>query len=336
MYPLYLLISSVIAVLTTYYLLKWWIGQAHRLGFTGKDMNKPEKHDVAEAGGVWVSTGAAFGILSFIALNKYLSRNPSYEEELMALALLLFMSSFLGFLDDLLGWKKGIKPIYRVLVMVPLSIPLVVIKAGYSKMAIPFIGVVDFGLIYPLVLVPIGVMGASNAFNMLAGYNGLEALQGVLLMLFTAIFSYIHGIYSVFTASIIMLATLLAFLKHNWYPARVFPGNSLTYGVGAYYASLVILGNFEKYGLMLFALYFLELVLFIRGLKHGVYKENFGIPQPDGTLKPPYDKCYSLTHLAIKIQLKIRGKATEKGVVYFIALLQIIIGIISLLIIKYV
>ena len=332
----YLVPAIIVSVITTLYMLKWWISVAHKLGFTGKDMNKKGNVQVAEAGGVWVSVGAAFGILAFIALEKYVEQTAFYEEELMALALLLFMSSFLGFLDDLLGWKKGIRAIYRVLIMLPLSIPLVVIKAGYSKIAIPLIGVVDLGILYPLVLVPIGVMGASNAFNMLAGYNGLEALQGILLMFFTAIFSYIYGLNHVFIASVIMLFTLLAFLKYNWYPARVFPGNSLTYGVGAYYASLVILGNFEKYGLLLFTPYFIELILFLRGLRNGVYKENFGIPQPDGTLKPPYDKCYSLTHCAIKLQIILRGKATEKGVVFVIASLQVLVGILTLIIINYI
>lgn len=331
----YLAIASIISFIVTCYLVKWWIVKAHQLGFTGKDMNKPGNIQVAEAGGVWVSTGVAFGLLSLIALNKYLgSSTASYELEFMALSLMLFMSSFLGFLDDLLGWKKGLKPIYRIVLMAPLSIPLVVIKAGYSKLALPYIGVVDLGLLYPLVLVPIGVLGASNAFNMIAGYNGLEAMQGILLMFFLSIFSVEKNLYQVTEASTVMIFALIAFLIYNKYPARVFPGNSFTYGVGAYYASLVILGNFEKYGVMLFTLYFIELILFLRGLKNGIYKENFGKVRSDGTLDLPYNKIYSITHFAIKIQLKVFGKATEKGVVYIIALLQLIIGILSLILIR--
>ncbi|MDP2841599.1 MAG: hypothetical protein Q8O17_04910 [Candidatus Methanoperedens sp.] len=42
-------------------------------------------------------------------------------------------------------------------------------------MAFPFLGTLDIGLLYPLLIIPIGMIGASNAFNMLAGYNGLEA-----------------------------------------------------------------------------------------------------------------------------------------------------------------
>lgn len=334
--PLYLVVSILFTVFITNHYVKWWIYRAHVIGLVGRDMNKREKVLVAEAGGVWVIFGAALGLLLLTALYRYLSNTIIYQNEYLALTLLLFMSSFLGFLDDILGWKKGVRILYRVLLMIPLSIPLVVIKAGVSTLAIPFIGRVDLGLFYPLVLVPIGIMGASNAFNMIAGYNGLEAIQGLIIMGFTAIFSIMHNISIVFNASLIMITALIVFLIYNWYPAKVFPGNSLTYGLGAYYASLVIIGNFEKFGLILFTLYFIELLLFIRGLRNGVYKENFGKIREDSYLDPPYDKTYSLTHFALKIQLRIRGKATEKSVVYIIALLQLITGLIALFITMYI
>lgn len=330
----YALLSAIISFLITYTVLPLWIKRAREIGFTGRDMNKPYMIQVAEAGGVWVSISVAFGILFFIALEIYVGGLHKYIVELMALSLLLFLASFLGFLDDIFGWKKGLRAIYRIVLMAPLAIPMMVIKAGYSTMNIPFIGVVDFGLAYPLILVPIGVLGAANAFNMIAGYNGLEASMGLQLMFFTFIYTYTNNVHPSFEASLIMLVAIIAFLTYNWYPAKVFPGNSFTYGLGAYYASLVILGNFEKYGLMLFTLYFIELILFIRGLINGVYKENYAKVRNDGTLEPPYNKIYSVTHLAIKIQLLIRGKATEKGVVITLNIIQFLIGILSLILIN--
>ncbi|MEM4537265.1 MAG: glycosyl transferase family 4, partial [Thermosphaera sp.] len=73
-----------------------------------------------------------------------------------------------------------------------------------------------------------------------------------------------------------------------------------------------------------------ELLLFLRGLKNNVYKENFGIPDEHNHLQPPYPKSYSITHLAIKILIKIRGHASEKGVVYIVLLCQIVLGILGL------
>jgi len=331
---LFITLSAMLSFIITYTSLKLWIKRAIEIGFVGKDMNKPSRVKVAEGGGVWVSLSVAFGLLFYIALNIYLLNRFTNALELMALSLMLILASFLGFLDDILGWKKGLHPIYRILLMVPLAIPMVVIKAGYSTMAIPFIGRVDFGVLYPLVLVPIGILGAANAFNMIAGYNGLEATMGIQLLFFTSIYTYMKGLRPSFEAAIIMLAAIIGFLIYNWYPARIFPGNSFTYGVGAYYASIVVIGNFEKFGVLLFSLYFVELFLFIRGLLNGVYKENYGKVLPDGTLDLPYEKIYSLTHFAIKIQKILRGKATERGVVFVINILQFIIGIISLFLVQ--
>jgi len=327
---LFIILSCSLSFTITCISLKLWIGRAVEIGFVGEDMNKPSRVKVAEGGGVWVSLSVAFGLLFYIALNIYLLNKFANALELMALSLMLILASFLGFLDDILGWKKGLHPIYRILLMVPLAIPMVVIKAGYSTMAIPFIGRVDFGVLYPLILVPIGILGAANAFNMIAGYNGLEATMGIQLLFFTSIYTYMKELRPSFEAAIIMLAAIIGFLIYNWYPARIFPGNSFTYGVGAYYASLVVIGNFEKFGVLLFSLYFVELLLFMRGLLNGVYKENYGKVLPDGTLDLPYEKIYSLTHLAIKIQKILRGKATEKGVVIVLNILQFMIGIISL------
>lgn len=327
------MISSIIAFIIAFIGISWWINIANKLGFKGRDMNKPYETYAVEAGGVWVSFGASFGLLVIIAIYRYLGGEYYFLPELMSLSLLLFMSSFLGFLDDLLGWKKGLRVWQRVVFMGPLALPMVVIKAGVSTISIPFIGPVNLGLFYPLVLVPIGVLGASNAFNMIAGYNGLEAGIGLVLMIFTFIFSWIKGLEYIAYASLVMASALIAFLIYNWYPAKIFPGNSLTYGFGAYYASLVILGNFEKFGVLMFTLYFIEFLLFIRGLKHGIYKENFGKVNKDGSLEPPYDRIYSLTHLTIKLLKIIRGKARERSVTTTIILFQIIASTLSLIIV---
>ncbi len=321
--------AGLVAFTITLIAVDWWISIGRRMRFLGRDMNKPGEVYAVRAGGIWVTFGASFGLLVLIAIYRYLCSAEYYIPELMGLALLLFMASFLGFLDDFLGWKKGLRVWKRIVFMAPLALPMIVIKAGVSTISLPFIGTVNLGLLYPLVLVPIGILGASNAFNMIAGYNGLEAGMALILTASTFVFSYVKGIEYIALASLIMAFSLVAFLVYNWYPAKVFPGNCMTYGFGAYYASLVILGNFEKFGLLQFALYFIEFLLFFRGLLNHVYKENFGKIE-DGTLKPPYRKSYSLTHIAIKIQLRIRGYATEKGVVVILLALQSIVSAASI------
>ena len=310
-----------------------WIRAAHRRGLVGRDMNKPGEVLVAEAGGVWAVVGAAVGLLLLEALYTYLG-GPRWDRQGFALTSLLLLSAIIGFTDDILGWKKGLPRWQRVVFMVPAALPLVVIKAGHSTLSVPFIGTVDLGLAYPLLAVPIGVTGAANAFNMLAGFNGLEAGMGLLLMLFTAAYAWMKHVPLVPEAAIVMAGALLAFLRYNWYPAKVFPGNAFTYAVGAYYAALVILGNMEKFGLTLFTLYFIKALLYARGVAHRVWKpgvEDFGVPRPDGTLDTPLEGLYSLTHAAIKLLKRVKGSAREPEVVAVILAAQALIGLITLL-----
>ncbi|QOR94161.1 glycosyl transferase family 4 [Thermosphaera chiliense] len=319
----------LISAASTYILLKWWIPKSLLLGFKGKDMNKYGYPEVSEAGGIWVILSAAISILVYIAIATISERDPG-NLHLLATTQVLILAGLLGFIDDILGWKKGISPIARVLFTIPIALPLMAVKAGYSVVEIPFIGPLDLGLLYPLIVVPIGVVGASNAFNMLAGYNGLEASQGIVILSFTCLFLLKKNMLELIPVMLPVIASLLVFLIFNKYPAKVLPGNSFTYGLGAFYASVVIYGNFERFGLLMFTLYFLEFALFLRGLANGVYKENFGIPQEDGGLNPPYRKSYSVTHIALKTMIRVKGKATEKDVVNFICLLQIVIGLIGL------
>lgn len=325
------ILPSVFSALTAWILLSWWVKIGYKLGFIGRDMNKPGEHYAVEGSGIWIVLSSVFGILLYIAMETYSDRRSDVIP-LLAVTLTLLLAGLLGLFDDLLGWKKGISPLKRVLLTVPLALPLMVVKAGTSIIEIPFMGVLDLGLIYPLLIVPAGVVGASNAFNMIAGYNGLESLQALILLLFTSILAYTRGAWDLVAITLPAIGPILLFyLLYNRYPARAFPGNSFTYGVGALYASLAIYWNFEKYALLTFTLYFVELALFIRGLLNGVYKENFGKPQPDGSLVEPYDKIYSLTHFAIRVTRRLRGKCRETDVVAVVSTLQLIICIISLL-----
>ncbi len=323
------LIPLIISFLTTFYLVKVWIPVAKKFGLVGKDMHKLDKREVAESGGIWVILGITFGLLSYVFLKKYILNTETHLVEILAIIVIALLSGLLGFIDDLLGWKKGLKPWQKPLFTLPMALPLVVIKAGYTKITLPFIGTIDLGLLYPLILVPVGIMGAANGFNMIAGYNGLEALMGIVLFFFLFLKFYELKLYWLAYISLVILFSILAFFYFNKYPAKVFPGDSFTYSIGSLYASLVILGNIEKYGLILFSLYFLELLLFLRGLKDGVYKENFGRLQSDGSLLEPYKKIYSVTHLAIRILRKLKGKAYEQDVVRFIVVLQILIGLVA-------
>ena len=127
-----------------------------------------------------------------------------------------------------------------------------------------------------------------------------------------------------------MVGSLIAFYFYNHFPAKVFPGDSLTLTIGALIAGMAILGNFEKIAVIVFIPYIIEMVLKIRGK---LKKESFGKPNLDGSLEMPYKKIYGLTHLGIFILKKFKNKVYEKDVVYFIMGIQMIFILIGFLMI---
>jgi UDP-N-acetylglucosamine--dolichyl-phosphate N-acetylglucosaminephosphotransferase len=293
-------LASIIIVATfivTLFLTKGWIRVARAFGLVGKDMNKFEKKEVPESGGIAVLFGITFGLLFFIFFKTFLIQTETHLIEIFVIMLTILLAGFLGFIDDILGWKKGLKQWQKPLLTIPIALPLTVLNVNHSTISIPFLGNIDFGLLYPFLIVPIGIVGAANGYNMLAGYNGLEAGLGVIILStlgFVALKSRASWLALVV---FIAVAALLAFLLFNWYPARVFPGDSLTYAIGALIAAVVILGNTERAGLLLFAPYFAELAL---KAKSKFKAESFGIPQRDGSLAAP-ERTSSLTHLFIKV-----------------------------------
>lgn len=315
--------SLVTSFVTTLLLTKLWIRAAKKFGLTGKDMNKVNGKEIAEEGGIAVLFGVLAGLFVYIFFKTFYLKTETHLTLILAVVSSLLFAGFFGFLDGILGWKKGLRQWQKPLLILPAAIPLMVLAAGHSTMILPFFGRTDVGILYPLIFVPIGIIGAANGFNMLAGMNGLEAGMGSIILSAIGIIAFFIGAPWVSLIAFSAVAALLAFMIFNKYPAKVFPGDALTYSIGALIAITVILGNMEKIGLFLFAPYFIE---FFLKAKHRFKIESFGIPQQDGTLKVP-EKIGSLTHIYAKIF------KTEKATVRAILATEILLALIAVFII---
>ena len=205
--------------------------------------------------------------------------------------------------------------------MIFIAIPLMVINAGESTMA-----GISLGLLYPLILVPLAIVGAGTTFNFLAGYNGLESSQGMLVLSALAIVSFITGSLWLSLIAVTMVASLFALWLFNKYPAKVFVGDVMTYAVGAMIACIAILGNMEKIAVFFFIPYILEVILKARGKFE---KQSFSKVNKDSSLSPLYKKIYGLEHIAVRLLRKIKGKAYEWEVPIVIGLFQLIIIVIG-------
>ena len=95
-----------------------------------------------------------------------------------------------------------------------------------------------------------------------------------------------------------LLGALVAFLLFNRFPARVFPGDSMTLFTGATIACAAIISSppLKTYGAILFAPMVLEFILKSRG---HFQAENFGELAPDGRLEW-HGRVESVVHLVMR------------------------------------
>ena len=307
------------------------------VGIAGVDIQKKNKPKIPEMGGLPVVIAFISGALAFIGFNTLTSSNIDLPYIFAAL-LTIIIIMLIGMIDDMtvlikrdpvssaslkIHKREGLKQYHKFLLPLPAAVPLIVMNIGISTMSFPLIGNIDIGLLYPFLMVPLAVFGASNATNMLAGLNGLEASMGVVLISSLGIFSMIHGNYSASLIAFVFVCALLAFLVYNRYPSKIFPGDSLTYTIGAVAAIVAVVGNIEKFAVFCFIPWFIEFVLKSRS---SFKAESFGVLQTSGTLKSKYKKIYSLPHLVMGL-----GDFNEIKIVSILVLFEILVCIVAFL-----
>jgi len=330
--------SVIISIFTTFVITPYAIRYFKLIGLATTDVHKKNKPLVPNSAGIPVVAGIIAGLLVYIFLNVFIHQESSQLVSLFASITSILIIMFSGFLDDLnsrqvkvaghIEGKQGLKTWQKPLLTLPAAFPLMAIMAGDTTMNLPFVGTVDFGILYPLLIVPIGVVGAANMVNLLGGYNFLEAGMGLVYTFSLGIYAYLHGS---IIASVIFLTTfgaLLGLTKYNFYPAKILSGDSLTYTLGAVVAVGAIVGNMEKAAVITMMPFIIQGILkFYSRLKLGRFASDLGILQKDGTIKPKYGKqIYSWIHLITNL-----WNLNEKQIVFMMMIIQAVFSLIPFL-----
>lgn len=327
-----LIICFIISFLVTLLVTPGWIRRVKSAGLVGRDMHKPYPKQVAEMGGVPVLIGFIAGVLFFVAINTYYLNAPDKNLQILALLSTILIISIIGIIDDILGWKMGLRQWQKPLLTLFAALPMMVVNAGFSAVTLPLIGIIDLTYIYPLLFIPAGIVGASNGFNMIAGYNGLETGMGAIILFTMGYIAWFTRTGWVAVVALCMFSALVALYLFNKYPARIFPGDTLTYSVGALIACVAIAGNMEKIALFLFIPYLIQFPLKSRGL---MQKQSFAKLLPDGSLRRPYKKIYAIEHAIIYILRKFKMKVSEKNVVHTLFMFEGILALVMIYVVTY-
>ncbi len=246
-------------------------------GMAGADVHKPGQPVRAEMGGLACLLASASGGLILILFQS--------DGGVLLALLTVVLVGLVGVADDIFGIRQRYKPF---LVGVA-SIPLILAIGNRHGFTIPFLGFLDFGVLYLILLVPLGVATSANLTNMLAGFNGLEMGTGSIILLGLTFLSVYKGIWVAASLGGLLTASLLPFLKYNWYPASVFPGDTGTLFVGAGIASVALLAGLEFVGILSLMPATIDFALKITNKRPFGQRSFYGDTRalPDGILAPP-------------------------------------------------
>jgi UDP-N-acetylglucosamine--dolichyl-phosphate N-acetylglucosaminephosphotransferase len=327
------LISVLIAILAAFLVvvifLPGTIKMLRESGMVGIDVHKPEKPEIPKGGGFVVLFAIVFGILLVMGITTFQEQADVREGLLAALGSIL-MAGLIGLLDDTFDFRN------RTKIVLPLvaSIPMIAVSVGNPKMTIPFIGTINFGPFYALLIVPLMMTFIVDSTNMYGGMNGLEAglssINASAIVLYVILSQFVNG-HTVTTAqtdagtvAAALLGASIAFFIFNMYPAKVLPGDVGRLPLGAAMASALILGNMDRLAIILYAPFLLNFLLYIVYRVYVKRKEieyaKFASPREDGTLEVvgPFTMYWILPHFSKKI--------TEKRNVLILLLIQAVIA----------
>ncbi|QUC21584.1 uncharacterized protein UV8b_05827 [Ustilaginoidea virens] len=286
---------SALAFALCYAMIRWLGPTFMRVGLRGRDLGKTSRPEIPECMGAVCAAVYLMAVIVFIPFpfykdivaatsgggnrdvveeeagarhahahdrGRFLHRFPhSKLASYLGAVISLQTIALLGIGDDLFDirwrhkwWIPGLASIPLLVVyFVDFGVTSVVMPVQLQ----PYLGeLLDLGPLYYVYMACVA-MFCPQSINMLAGVNGIEVSQCVVVAALVALNDclylltpYPHPATDSHLFSLYLLlpwvAVSLALLRHNWYPAKVFVGDTYCYFSGMVFAVVGILGHFSK------------------------------------------------------------------------------------------
>ena len=153
--------------------------------------------------------------------------------ELWVVLLLAVGLAFVGLADDL----RNLSPVVRIAAEVLCAVQLWRMDAGITLTG---------DQIFDLALTVLWVVGITNAFNLLDNMDGLAAGQAAVCAMTIFAVASANGQFLVAALAIALAGCAVGFLRHNFYPARIYMGDGGALFIGFLIAYLGIKLRFES------------------------------------------------------------------------------------------
>lgn len=208
----------------------------HRLKFGQEVREEGPKSHLKKQG--TPTMGGVLFIMMFLAYTLAF-RLMTFSVAYILASVLLF--SAIGFIDDFLKIRRknsdGLSSVQKLALQFGVSIVLSVAALGFgTKIVFPFWKILDVGFWF-VPLIAFMYISLTNAVNLTDGVDGLAASVTSIVILLLSLIAMASGVTDVAEASVIMLASVLAFLVFNWHPAKVIMGDTGSFALGGFVAA---------------------------------------------------------------------------------------------------
>lgn len=309
-------ISIIVSFLITFFLMPRFIEKMIEEGHVVKDYYKIKETFVPTMGGLPI----LMGILSSLIVTQLVF--PDIEKLLIFYFIILIYAIF-GLVDDLVDVGKKIK----LLAPFFLAYPIALLNIDTNISFIFF--QIEIGLFYSYLIAPIYLMVVANLINMHSGFNGVSGGLTTILLIFSAMASFIRFgfIGLIYIAPI--LGAMIAFMHFNKYPSKIFLGNVGQLMIGSALGAFILFQNMAWFGIIILIPHIINFLMFVYWKIRGYPHIKFGRVDEKGILHVP-------NNLTLKWVLPYYRPMTEKkaaNACYLFSILSGVAGLVYIVII---
>jgi UDP-N-acetylglucosamine--dolichyl-phosphate N-acetylglucosaminephosphotransferase len=227
-------IISLFAILTATPIL---IKLLKKLGALVQDYHKPGKPLVPKPGGPSIIISLILGELVLYSLTGNLAA--------LVLIAVTIIAGTVGIIDDVFTLGGILKPA----LIITAALPILLIGTYNFHPEFPFFGGVRLSIVYPLLII-LAIPVTANTINTIDVLNG--SVSGfIAIVSVPVIFSLLlKNDFSSMLATLPLLAVSIGFFIFHKYPSKIFPGDSGSLSLGAFYGAIVIIGGVELVGII--------------------------------------------------------------------------------------